>query len=345
MSPKKKSKFVWEDWPDEKLLDLKIKDLGVTLEDCPTFVLDCISRLYDELESAGIEFRPHFWLSNEWFTPDGVPGVALPFYLAHPSLLRLEKSQMFEAEGSQPQSCMRILRHETGHAFENAFDLRKKRIVHKVFGRSSKAYPETYSPKPYSKRFVLHLDSWYAQSHPDEDFAETFAVWLTPSSNWRERYKGWGALKKLELMDELVEEIRGKKPSNRSSRKVDPVSKLKGTLREFYEERISHYGLNYPDFYDRDLRRLFATKANGGTGVKASRFMRRHRKEVRRTVSFWTETYRYRINQVIGEMIQRADELELYLKDTEQDSLNNFKLLIAVRTMDFLHSGQHLLAL
>ena len=30
----------------------------------------------------------------------------------------------------------------------------------------------------------------YAASHPEEDFAETFAVWLTPRSNWRQSFPG-----------------------------------------------------------------------------------------------------------------------------------------------------------
>jgi hypothetical protein len=103
---------------------------------------------------------------------------------------------------------MRILRHEAGHVIDNAFQLRRRLHRRRTFGLPSVPYPEFYSPKPYSKSYVLHLDSWYAQSHPDEDFAETFAVWLTPTSQWRQRYAGWSALKKLECMDVLMTSIR-----------------------------------------------------------------------------------------------------------------------------------------
>ena len=36
----------------------------------------------------------------------------------------------------------------------------------------------------------MHLDPWYAQSHPDEDFAETFAVWLTPEVQLEDALRG-----------------------------------------------------------------------------------------------------------------------------------------------------------
>jgi hypothetical protein len=81
---------------------------------------------------------------------------------------------------------------------------------------------------------VLHLDSWYAQSHPDEDFAETFAVWLTPNSEWPQRYKGWKALKKLEYMDALMRSLRGQ-PSRVDNRtEIEPLRDKKVTLRQHY---------------------------------------------------------------------------------------------------------------
>ena len=195
---------------------------------------------------AGCTFQPHFWLSDEWFSPDGVPGVAIPFYLAHPRLERLERAHMLEVEGGTPEWCMRILRHEAGHAIDNAYKLRQRRRRQQVFGPSYKAYPEFYTPKPYSKSFVLHLDSWYAQSHPDEDFAETFAVWLNPQSDWRPRYADWPALKKLEYMDALMQELAGKPMLVHTHRRVDPLPKIRKTLRAHYERKRRHYGLAAP---------------------------------------------------------------------------------------------------
>jgi hypothetical protein len=245
----------WPTWPDDKLLDVRVSELPVSIEGSP--VEPRIQQLAAELEARHLVFRPHFWLSNEWFTPDGVPGIAIPFYLVHPRLAKLELNQMFEVEGGTPDWCMRILRHEAGHAIENAYHLRRRRRRQELFGKSSKAYPDYYSPKPYSKSFVQHLDMWYAQSHPDEDFAETFAVWLTPASSWRDEYAGWPALKKLEYVDGLMHDIAGTAPLVAEEAAVDPLSSLHMSLREHYKAKREHYGLTHPTFYDGDLRRLF----------------------------------------------------------------------------------------
>src|SRR5215510_5471687 len=155
----------------------------------------------------------------------------------HPRLAKLELAQMLEVEGGTPEWCMRILRHEAGHAIENAYRIRRLRGRQQVFGRSSQPYPHYYRPRPYSRSFVRHLDVWYAQSHPDEDFAETFAVWLTPDSAWAERYKGWPVLKKLQYMDGLMRELANSSPKVVTTEEIDPLQTIKRTLREHYERK------------------------------------------------------------------------------------------------------------
>ncbi len=161
--------------------------------------------------------RPHAWISSEWFSSDDTPGIAIPFYLAHPRLMRLERKMIIDVEGGTVPECMRILRHEAGHVVQHAYQLQRHRRWQQLFGPSSTRYPRYYRPNPASKNYVQHLRLWYAQSHPDEDFAETFAVWLTPRSNWRRRYEGWPALKKLQYVDELMEEIAGQRPLLRTT--------------------------------------------------------------------------------------------------------------------------------
>src|SRR5262245_21561154 len=202
---------------------------------------------------------PHYWLSDEWFTPDGVPGVAIPFYLAHPRLQKLELAQMLEVEGGDKETCLKILRHEAGHAIDNAYQLRRRPTRRRIFGTPDTPYPEYYTPKPYSKSFVHHLDHWYAQSHPDEDFAETFAVWLDPQSMWSVRYSGWPAQRKLEYMDRLMRELSGTRPRIKSKREVDPLRRLRKTLAEHYQKKREHYGVDHPNFYESDLRKLFSS--------------------------------------------------------------------------------------
>ena len=194
--------YPWRDWTKTRLMQLRLCDLGVKLEG--TWVEECVERLRDELAERKIRFRQHVWLSDEWFSPAGVPGIAIPFYLAHPRLMRLERSEMLEVEGGTKRECMQILRHEAGHALHHAYTLHRRRKWQRHFGKSSRRYPEFYKPNPASKRYVQHLRLWYAQSHPDEDFAETFAVWLHPRSDWRKQYAGWPALRKLEYVDQLM---------------------------------------------------------------------------------------------------------------------------------------------
>jgi hypothetical protein len=334
----------WAGWPDEKLLDLRVCQLGIGIEG--SALEPRLAELDQDLQTRGLTaFRPHYWLSDEWFTPDGVPGVAVPFYLAHPRLERLERAQMLEVEGGTPEWCMQILRHEAGHAIDNAYRLRLRRRRQQIFGPSYKAYPEYYTPRPYSKSFVLHLDSWYAQSHPDEDFAETFAVWLNPQSDWRVRYADWPALKKLEYMETLMHELASKRMLVHTRRKVDPIQSIRKTLRVHYERKRRHYGLLHPDFYDRDLRRLFSDDSEYAGNMKAARFIARIRKDVRRMVASWTGEYQYTIDQVIEAMSRRANELNLRLTGPEDRTKSDFLVLLTVQTMNYLHSGRHRVAL
>ena len=334
---------VWDGWDDERLLDLRLCDLDLRIEG--TGLEDRISELARELEARGLHFRPHFWLSDEWFCPDGVPGMAIPFYLAHPRLCRLEQSQMLEVEGGTREWCLKILRHETGHAIENAYRLRRRRRRQELFGRTSKPYPEYYAPRPYSKSFVLHLDAWYSQSHPDEDFAETFAVWLGPEPEWRTRYAGWPALRKLEYMDELMKELAGQPPLVVSRRKPDLLSRLRRTLRDHYRIKRRHYGLDHPDFYDRDLKRLFSDAPEHAGKPTASGFVSRIRREVRRRVSRWTGEYQYTIDQVLADIVARCRELNLRVAGPEDEAKLEFITLLTVQTMNYLASGRHRVAL
>jgi hypothetical protein len=335
--------FPWVDWPDEKLLELRMCDLGLSI--AGTELEPRIAQLDEELRARHLKFRPHFWLSDEWFTPDGVPGIAIPYYLAHPRLAKLELAQMLEVEGGDPASCLRILRHEAGHAIDNAYLLRRRPTRRRLFGTPATPYPEYYTPKPYSKSFVHHLDHWYAQSHPDEDFAETFAVWLDPDSLWATRYAGWPAQRKLEYLDRLMHEVARRNPVVTSKRQVDPLPRLRKTLGEHYRKKREHYGLDHPDFYDSDLRNLFSDSSEYAKNLPAARFVSRIRKDVRTTVASFTDSYQYTIDQLLEKIIVRCRELNLRLSDSEESTKADFMVFLTVQTMNYLHSGRHRVAL
>jgi hypothetical protein len=320
-------------------LKWRLCDLGLAIEG--SLLEKRIGRLYGELERRGLCFRPHFWLSDEWFTPDGVPGVAIPFYLAHPRLVQLERSQMLEVEGGSEDACMRILRHETGHALDTAFRLHRRKQYLKTFGRYAEPYPEHYRPKPHSKNYVLHLEPSYAQAHPAEDFAETFAVWLMPRSAWRMRYEGWPVLKKLEYVAELMEEIRGQKPVVVSQQRVEPIEKLRKTLGDHYGNRRKQRRTRLPHLYDRHLLRLFSDAAQHGAGVSAAQFLRRNRAKLRRAVAQWTGECQYTIDQVLRDMIARSGELNLRVHRPLHDAYRDALVLITAQTMNYLHGGHY----
>ena len=230
--------------------------------------------------------RPHAWISSEWFSPDNTPGIAIPFYLAHPRLMRLEQKMIIDVEGgtwsgmhahSAPRSramwCSTPISCIAAAAGSSCSARRRRR------------YPRYYRPNPASRHFVQHLRLWYAQSHPDEDFAETFAVWLRPRSNWRTRYAGWPALKKLEYVDELMAEIAGAAPLLTRRERVDPLSQLTQTLAEHYEKKQALYAFETPKTYDRDLLRCSPPirgiagrrrlrRSSGATARRSGRWLR-----------------------------------------------------------------------
>ncbi len=229
---------------DAELLGLRLCYLGLRLEESP--VAAPLARLHAELAARGLLLAPHAWFSTEWFSPDGVPGIAVPFYLGHARLVRLERARMGEAEGAGPAACLRLLRHEAGHALDSAFGLHKQRLWRATFGRWSEPYRGAYRARPGSRDYVQHLERWYAQSHPAEDFAETFAVWLDPRSAWRRRYFGWPALKKLRAMDEMMHALAGKRPALRCREETERLATQTMTLEEHYAEKERRYASGPP---------------------------------------------------------------------------------------------------
>jgi hypothetical protein len=321
--------------PDQELLKLRLKDLHVSVGG--TWLEERLHQLHRELDARDIRLRPHAWISDEWFSPDNTPGIAFPFYLAHPRLKRLERKMLLEVEGGTIVDCMRILRHEAGHVVQYAFGLHRRRRWQQLFGPSSTRYPRYYRPNPASRNFVQHLRLWYAQSHPDEDFAETFAVWLS-RSDWRRRYAGWPALKKLEYVDELMTEISGVKPRRVRRFRIDPLSRISITLGEHYRRKLDHYAVEAPRTHDRELLRIFAPEAGHRRARPAAAFIRHNRAKIRRLVSKWTGEYQLTLDAVIDEMVARCQQLNLRAVGSERQMRLDLTVLLTARTVQSLHS-------
>ena len=336
-------RHAWARWPERRLLQVRLCDLGVRLRG--SWVEAATQQLLREVERCDLRVRPHFWVSTEWFSPDGVPGIAVPFFLLHPRLLRLERKQMLEVEGGTRGDCMRILRHEMGHVLHHAFRLQRRRRWQRHFGPSSSPYPDFYRPNPASRRYVHHLDYWYAQSHPDEDFAETFAVWLAPNSGWRKNYSDWPALRKLEYIDELMAELAGRAPLVRSRAKLDPIEKQTLTLGEYYEQKRARYSSGRSQIYDEDLQRLFSSAEEAPRGEPAARFLRRNRARLRRMVARGTGSREFSLDAVLRDMIARSQELDLRAVGSRRELLVDFAILLTARSVRYLYRGREWQAL
>ena len=312
-----KRTLAWERLSDDQLLSLRFCDLKLGI--AGTELQKAIERLYRELSMRGLRFRPHCWLSQEWFSPDGIPGIAIPFYLANKRLIGLERRLMREVEGGNRNWLMRILRHEAGHAIDSAYRLRRLKSWRAVFGPASLPYPDTYRPRPGSRRFVQHLGAWYAQAHPTEDFAETFAVWLKPHSPWRREYVGWPAYAKLQYIDLLAREIGAAKPPVADRGTIEEVTHETVTLREHYEKKLDRYRLPRRSGADELLLKVFSTVPRTRASPKAASVLREQRAALRQQIQRSGAFSEYLVHQVLRLMIERCEALDLYVRGSRRD--------------------------
>jgi len=329
----------WADLSDEELLEKRIAQLGLTLAGTPLQAQ--VQQLHDELAAKGLVFHPPCHIGDEWFVPVGIPAIFIPFFLAHERLRRLEAKMMLEVEGDTPEWFMRLMRHEAAHAFAYAYQLTRKRKWQRIFGLSSSdTTPQFYRPRPYSHSYVVHLDDWYAQSHPDEDFAETFAVWLTPGLDWRTRFKGWKALQKLEYVDELMRSLAGQPPPYQPAYRPKDFDCLNLKLKTYYARKRKLYEDTYPDFYDRDLRQLFPGAADGTPTLKASLYLRQRRRALLDAVCEPTNEKKYRVNKLLTRLIERCDQLDLHVAPHSPQPDLPVAAYITTLVMNYLFTGK-----
>ena len=328
----------WVSLSDQDLLERRISRLGLRFDG--TNVEPLIWRLYDELSSRKLALLPPCHVGDEWFVPIGIPAIFIPFYLLHDRLRALERKMMLEVEGENVEWFLKLMRHEAAHAYSYAYQLQRKKKWQQIFGRTSdEGTPDTYRPRPFSRSYVVHLEDWYAQSHPDEDFAETFAVWLTPGLDWRKRYAGWNALQKLEYVDELMTSLAGKPPVHAPAYRVADYDCLNLKLKTYYARKRKFYEDLYPDFYDVDLRQLFPAAAGPGR-IKASSYLRLRRRRVMNSVCQWTNEKKFRVNKLLTRLIDRCDELELHVLNDDPQQDFRVASFITTLVMNYLFTGK-----
>lgn len=333
----------WARLTDEELLELRFCDLRLSMRN--PLLQEGIAKLRRELARRGLKFRPHFWLSEEWFSPDGIPGIAIPFYMAHPRLMQLERKMMGEVEGGNESWLMRILRHEAGHAIDTAYRLRRRKDWRTMFGKASRRYPNMYRVRPASRRFVLHLGHWYAQSHPTEDFAETFAVWLQPRSSWRRDYEDWPALAKLHYVDTIMRDIKGVRAVITARDLIEPLADNRRTLGEHYRQQLERYDLHAPDEYDARLKRVFIVPGRSRRALHASTFLREVRPQLTRFLIRRSRLHPYLVHHVMRTVIRRCRELGLQVRGSQREAKRAAAGLLERILMDLLRRDRERYAL
>jgi hypothetical protein len=316
----------WEKLSDEEILKMRVRDLKLQIPGSPLEPL--VQKLYDELDAKGIRFHPPCYLADEWLCPDGDPIIGIPFCLAHSRLTSIEQRIMFDVEGGSEESCMKLLRHEAGHALSYAYRLYRRTQWRKLFGPFSANYSNYYSYQPYSRRYVIHLEDNYAQAHPDEDFAETFAVWLKPGSNWQEKYHLWPVIKKLRYIDGVMSRIADQQPTVKPLHKPPwSASRMVSTLDAYYMRKRRELGSDFKGFYDDSLSELFTAKRTAEP-LKASRLLRQHRRQIINNVTRCTGHRKYDIHQLVNRFIARCDALGLYARAGKTDNIIGVTVLL-----------------
>jgi hypothetical protein len=326
--------------PDvQEILTKPIKELGLKLEGSP--LERYVQKLYRELERKGFRrFRPLCYLSDEWGCPSGEPVIGIPFYLADPQLARLEKA-MNDLEDER--EIMMYLRHEAGHAFNYAYALYKTPEWRNLFGPFRRPYRDNYRPVPFSRAYVRHIAGWYAQKHPDEDFAETFAVWLTPGSQWRRKYKNWGAaLAKLRYVDRVARKVRDTPPVRERGATDITVDEMESTLAEFYDAKLEEQTKPVELPLDTDLIDIFKVSRRRRKGVRpAVDLLRENRKPLIDKVAYWTGVARPLVKELVEAIVNRVAELGLRADvRCEREHLTEVTVYATALAMNYLARGK-----
>ena len=319
----------------ERLMRSRISDLDLHVEGSEIEPL--VTQLYEELDRAGLKFKPLIYLTDEWGCPEGVPIIGVPFYLARPELSRIEAEIAEDLETSAES--MMYLRHEAGHAFNYAYVLYEDEEWHHIFGPYSRPYIDNFKPNPFSREFVRHIAGWYAQKHPDEDFAETFAVWLDPKSDWRAEYAGSPALGKLEYVERVAKRIGDLPPKIQPRKRDEPVEEMRYTVSDYYAHRRESR-LQIPRWFDGDLKQLFETEKKEGHSA-AEPLLREKRHDVISEVAYWTGVQMGIVRSLVDHLLERIGALDLQVVDSDrQRYVISFIAMVTTLATNYLRHEQ-----
>jgi hypothetical protein len=330
----------------ESSLKQPIRDLGLQIEG--TQLEPLLEQFQRELQERGIvRIRPRFYLSTEWGVPYDTVAIAIPFYLARPDLTDLHAERSGYVEGTTPADILRYLRHEMGHVLNYAYRLYEDEEWIKLFGSMTQPYLEEYRPIPFSRRYVVHLPGWYAQKHPDEDWAETFAVWLTPGIDWRREYaERPSALAKLQYCESTVARIKDQDPLVSAADLDEDVGQINYTIEHFYGQRPGS-SQQMAASLDGALRAIFEDvgrpeDASGAARKAAGALLRKLQRQLMADVYRWTGHFPEHTRTLLRHLADRADGLQqVYPESREQEMAIAVTALVTALAMNHVHHGSY----
>ncbi len=324
-----------------ELLKTPVSKLSLAVDGSP--LERYVRRLRREMEAKRFRFKPDVYLTDGWGCPDRTPVIGIPFYLADPRLVRLEEEQTGEVE--DPRTIMMLLRHEAGHAVNYAYRLWRRPSWGEIFGRFTKPYRDSFRPDRMSRHYVRHIAVYpygrtYAQKHPDEDFAETFAVWLTPGSLWRQRYRNWPVIRKLLYVDRLMKDVRRDLPESRSARRLLPVDRMSLTLAEHYGKKAERFRRDARGYVDDSLHDAFPA-SRGQVLRPAAALFRRYRERLVERVVHWSVLTPAEAGTLVRKLEARAAALKLsYRPGAEGERLMDVVSLVIALALDYAYTGR-----
>ncbi len=328
-------------WSRHPIRDLCLSIVGSPLE-------AIVAEFLKEIQAIGLyKTSPRLYLSTEWGVPEGTIAIAIPFYLAREEFTTLQRQRMGHVEGTSPADILRYLRHEMGHVVNYAYQLFETEEWVCLFGSMTQPYRDEYQPEPFSDRFVHHLPGWYAQKHPDEDWAETFAVWMTPGVNWQRAYEDRPvALAKLQYCDRIIPKLGPQEPQVKADDLDEDVAEIAYSIETYYRQQ-SLPQAPLPAGLDGALLALFddlepLPQSGEQPTIPASTLILRHAYSLAGGVYRWTGYPPERVLALLKRLAVRADALDQVCSVShEATTLIGLTSLVTTLALNFVRSGTY----
>ena len=341
-----------------ELLNTPINRLGVRIKG--SFYETAIPQVISELRAAGVgRLEPVFYVSTGYGCIAGQPIISLGFYDFHPLIKELNHE--IRGFNYTEADMLGLLRHELGHAFCYCYKLYRTpefRALFEVAGNFFNTYPEGdhYEYNPWSKRYVNPAGDHYAQKHPDEDFAESFCVWLTPRSGWKRKYKKRSAvLEKLRYIDRSAGELGRQAPAVETNEgwMLEKVEEVKQTVGEFMGASpylLKQYYDASTGYVDPDLKAMFRQEPRGiprrqllDDYMRADAFVREQKQALLSRISYWVGVDTVVVQDLLDKLIHRSRTLDLWLERAGRErKLIELTTYVATLCANYKNAGVYL---